>query len=259
MNHAVSPFLKQAAIAVALCASSFGASALNAFTLDPAAAGLAGSSFTADNLLISDYATVTNTGGGGFTETGFLRITGAQFEDDLLLPAGLNSSYSLYISFTGTGTTSGNPLTGPTSGTFGTLSYDLWIAPGNATFGFTGNTATTTASGSIKLASGTLVSGTVNSSPQGSSFSPSANAVLTFNPEASQSGFFDPNPFFNQALTSFSNTSSQVTSFAGGFMISKGGGSINFATAVPEPESYAMLLAGLVVIGSLARRRGMKR
>jgi hypothetical protein len=30
-------------------------------------------------------------------------------------------------------------------------------------------------------------------------------------------------------------------------------------TAVPEPETYAMLLAGLGLMGAIARRRGMKR
>ncbi|MDR0633758.1 MAG: FxDxF family PEP-CTERM protein [Azoarcus sp.] len=31
-------------------------------------------------------------------------------------------------------------------------------------------------------------------------------------------------------------------------------GSVN-VTAVPEPESYAMLLAGLAIVGAVARRR----
>jgi hypothetical protein len=32
-----------------------------------------------------------------------------------------------------------------------------------------------------------------------------------------------------------------------------------FATAVPEPETYAMLLAGLGLIGSIIRRRKDKQ
>jgi len=32
-------------------------------------------------------------------------------------------------------------------------------------------------------------------------------------------------------------------------------GSVNYVAAVPEPETYAMMLSGLVVVGAVARRR----
>lgn len=258
--------IQRGLIGAGLLALSAAASALPSFTFDPSAIGLAGSSFTADNLLISDYARVTTDAGGGFTETGFLSITSAQLGDNLLIPSGLNvanTGYSLYISFTGTGqqTSGTNPLTGPTSGVFNTLDYTLWAARGKATFSFTDNTPTTSATNAIKLASGSLVEGSTGTRVSGASFSPSADAILSFAVESSSAGFFaSPNPFnYNQALTSFTNTSSQVTVLADGFTINKGGGSINFASAVPEPETYAMMLAGLVSIGFLTRRRGTKR
>jgi hypothetical protein len=37
------------------------------------------------------------------------------------------------------------------------------------------------------------------------------------------------------------------------------GGDVNVTPAVPEPETYAMLLAGLGLIGTIARRRTAKR
>jgi len=249
--------LRHVAAAAALLALSAGANAaLMPFTLDPTAAALAGPAFTADNLLISDYSTVTNSG-SSFTETGFLSITGAQLAGVNLAPAGLNTTYGLYISFTGTGTTTfgSNPLTSVTAGSFSTLSYTLWgYNGGGATFGFSGTTPTTSALGSVALASGTLVNGSVVSIPSGNSFSPSASATLTVNPLVA-AFFASPSPFSSQALTSFTNTSSQVQTFAGGFMIQQGGGSVNFVSTVPEPASYAMLMTGVAAIGFVVRRR----
>lgn len=50
------------------------------------------------------------------------------------------------------------------------------------------------------------------------------------------------------------NFSLQVSGVAGAGGASFGGSII--ATPVPEPETYAMMLAGLVAVGFLARRRG---
>lgn len=254
--------IQRGLIGTGLLALSAAASALPSFTFDPAALGLSGSSFTADNLLISDYARVTTTPSGAFTETGFLNIVAAQAGDDFADTAGLNSAsgYSLYISFTGTGVqTSGtSPLTGPTSGVFNTLNYTLWAATGKTTFNFTNNTPVATATNAIALASGSLIEGSTGTRVSGTSFSPSADATMTFVVNPASAAFFTSFDY-NQALTSFTNTSSQVTVLADGFTINKGGGSINFATAVPEPETYAMMLAGLVSIGFLTRRRSTKR
>ncbi|UXH80572.1 flocculation-associated PEP-CTERM protein PepA [Roseateles amylovorans] len=247
-------------LALALAAASASASALPAFTWDPTAAGLNGAAFTADNLLISNYSTVTFGASDTFTETGYLTVSAAQLGGGAVLPTGLNSTYGLYIQFTGTGTltTNGAPGTTATLGKLDTLSYTLYGYNGSASFGVTGKTPTETATGEIALASGTLKFGNVATVPSGdgTTFNPSANASLTANWLAP--GFFaDPSVPYTVALTSFSNTTSQVTPFADGtgFSISQGGGSINFATPVPEPASYAMLLCGLAAIGFVARRR----
>jgi hypothetical protein len=241
----------------AVCASAF--ADLPAFTLNPTAAGLNGASITADNILISNYSTITTDASGNFTESGYLPITGFQLGGSTMTPTGLNSDYGLYIAFSGTGTiTTNNPTTTFNFGSFSTLTYTIYGYNGTATFGFTGNTPSETASGEVALASGSLISGSVLTVPTGGgTFSPSANAMLTLSPTAS--GFFQsPDPFYAVALTAFSNTPSQVEPFAGGFNIRQGGGSLNFAP-VPEPSSGAMLACGLAVAGLLYRRRQNSR
>ncbi len=245
--------LALAAALMAACASA--SAALPTFTFDPGAVGLAGTAINADNILISDYSTVTIDGAGNFTETGYLPVTGFQMGGMTFTPGGLNTDYGLYIAFTGTGQiTTNNPTTTLNFGSFTTLTYTLFGYNGTATFGFTGDTPTETATGEAALASGMLISGSVLSVPTGGGgFSPSANATMTVN-VSSPAFFSSPDPFYSIALTAFSNTPNQVEPFAGGFRIRQGGGSLNFAP-VPEPGSGAMLLAGLAAAGLVYRRK----
>jgi hypothetical protein len=125
------------------------------------------------------------------------------------------------------------------------LSFTL---PGSSTSGYTLNTSDTTRRGTVLLAS---VFQTVNlySNPDAivgnsddrmlSVFSTSANgksATLATGPLAAGSYYLDVK---GVATGSFGGTYSAA---------------IN-VTAVPEPESYAMLLAGLGLMGAIARRR----
>jgi hypothetical protein len=245
------------ALAVAASAGSAFAGPLPPFTFNPGAVALAGATFSADNILISDFSTVTLSG-TTFTDTGFLSVSAFQLGGATFTPAGLNSTYGMYIAFSGSGTTTpGNPATTPTFGSFTTLTYTLYGFNGTAVFGFSGNTPTETATGEIVLATGSLINGSVITSPNGDgTFTPSANAKTSFNVDPGALAFFQaPVPFYNVALTAFTNTASEVEPFAGGFRIRQGGGSINFVSTVPEPSSYAMLLAGLGAIGFIARRR----
>ncbi|MCV2356467.1 flocculation-associated PEP-CTERM protein PepA [Paucibacter sp. B2R-40] len=258
------PLLQRSAMTLALttvCASAM-AAPLPQFTFDPAAAGLAGTSFTGDNILISNYSSVLSGPGGSFTESGYLSFGAMQLGGSTFSPTGLNETYGLYVAFTGTGMSSaGNPATGVTFGTFTSLNYTLYGYNGTASFGFSGSTPTETATGEVVLATGSLISGAVVTIPSGDGvhFTPSAAANLTFNVDAGQAGFFQsPSPFYGQAITAFTNTSSQVLPVNGGFLISQGGGSINFAAAVPEPESYMLMLAGLAAMAFVARRRSTK-
>ena len=230
-------------LSVALVAaySSTSALTLPQFTWNPTAAGLTGTSFTADNIIVSDFATVTFTAGNTFHEEGYLGVSSFQLAGKDIVAGGLNSTYSLYFHFTGDGLV---------NGAFSSLSYELFGTNAVPTFGPGGTIAG--AGAPIQLASGSLVSGstgTINGLP-------GAGATVTFNAAASPF-YVSPasSSFYNIALTSFINAEGTVTPTANGFMIDNGGGSLHFAAPIPEPETYALMMAGLGVMGFVARRR----
>ena len=264
MTNFSGPAIKRVTIRAAACAAILGAcasasAALPPFTLNPSAGGIAGApagSFTADNILVSDYSAVTF-GTGTFADTGYLAISGFQLGGSIIVPAGLNTTYGMYIAFSGSGTTTtGNLTSTPTLGSFTSLTYTLYGYSGTGTFDFSGNTPTESTTGAqVALATGSLINGAVSTTPNGDgTFTPSANASLTFN--VVDTPFFQaPATFYNTALTAFTNTTSEVEAFDGGFRIRQGGGSLNFASTVPEPSTYALMLAGIGVVGWVARRR----
>ena len=264
-----SPGLKQTIAGLAFGAVCATASALPVFTLDPAGAGLAGGPVTADNIIISDFSTVRFTGPGTFSDSGYLAVQTFQLGGTTVPAPGLNTTYGLYFDFAGTGTVAGgNPATTPTSGEFTSLTYSLYGYNGPpATFGFDAGdnpTVSGIVGPTVLLATGALLPGpnqsSVGSSPQSPSFVSFAGANLSFVPEPGTDLFFvSPDPFYNVAVSSFINSPSQVSPVAGGFQngfrISQGGGSVNFAAPIPEPETYALMLAGLAAVGFVGRRR----
>lgn len=253
-------------VAVALGAACSSSWALPTFTFNPSAVGLAGSSFTGDNILTSDFSGVTFSDATHFVDNGFLQVTSVQLGGTTFTPTGLNSAYGLWFRFQATGhLTTGNAstlLTAPESGVFDTLTYTFSGNNGTQTFSATpaGGTCVSGCSGATTLANGSVIGGGVGSTMMtdpntlAAVFVPNAAATVSF--AAASAGFFQaPNPFYTVALTSFTNTISEITASGGGFTITQGGGSINFASPVPESANYVLMLAGLGVLGLLARRR----
>jgi len=254
--------LRRTLVCAALAAAYSSAWSLPAFTFNPSAVGLTGTSITADNLLLSDFLSVSAVGATGFSETGYLSITGFQLGGANLPDGGLNSTYSLYFSFSGaghltTGTNATDPRTSLTAGVFDTLTYSLIGATGNSTFGFSGTTPTVSSTGTQTLATGSLVNGTFVTSPANgnTAFVPSANATVSFSQAAGKEGFFSPQPFYNVAFTAFTNAVTTVNPGSNGFTVTNGGGNLNFAAPIPEPETYALMIGGLGIMGWVARRR----
>lgn len=256
------PAFKRTLLAAALVGASASSWALPVFTFNPGAVGLPGAAVTADNILLSDFFRVTPTGATTFTETGFLSITGFQLGGTNVFLDGLNSTYSLYIPFTATGRTTvgvgADPRTTLTGGVVDTLTWSLVGAVGNTTFSTAGGNPTVINSGATQtLGSGSLINGNVGTSPanNNTAFVPTASVTASFAQAAGKEAFFSPQPFYDVAISAFTNSVSTVTPIGAGFVVSNGGGNLNFTTPIPEPETYALMMAGLGVLGFIARRR----
>ena len=186
------PALRRTLVAVALAAACSSSWALPTLTLNPAAVGLAGSAFTGDNILTSDFSGVTFTDATHFVDNGFLQVTSLQLSGSTFTPTGLNSTYGLWFRFQATGhLTTGNAstiLTAPVSGAFDTLTYTLSGNNGTQTFGATpaGGICVSGCAGATTLASGSVIGGGVGSTmmtdpnTMATVFVPNAAATVSF-------------------------------------------------------------------------------
>ena len=258
------------------------------WTWNPAGASpsLNGTSFTADNIIISDYATADiNAATGNFTEAGVLIAESFKLGGSPITPTGFNSSYSLYATFTASGNQGGafpgvgNSVTGPIT----SLAYTIYASQGGPisvtlTGSNYGTSSGYTISGQVSpfaLESGTLYGGSnfvtvtnlgnCGATPLTCTYSPTANAVVSQIAAAGEAGFFvSPDALnLNFLVDNFSGNSG-VTSLVGlsstdiGMAINGGGG--NITSTVPEPSSVAVFAAGLLGLGWFGyrprRRRG---
>jgi hypothetical protein len=226
--------------------------------------GVSAPAFTFDNVLLNTYANIDlNAAGTAFTESGFLRLS-VFFNDGIptaIPTAGFPSGtpYSLYLTFNSAGVASGGI---PSTGTFTSLTYQLLGAPGVTNFTDSNNDGVFEVSGApaVMLASGSLASpGNVSLTrdPGTGLLQPAAQVFATFNPNPAFASFFvSPNAFTPLDITAaFTNTGSVITQFAGPnggtrLSLNGGGGNATFAlAAIPEPDTYGMLLAGLGLFG----------
>lgn len=276
-------FVAGTALAIGLAAlGSSGASAANVtVTWDPAGSSTPlsnASDLTFNGINVNDYAAInlTPTSANTFsvTDQGYLSVTG--FTPGITTP-GLNgltagaTTYSLYFQFDATANITCLTAT-VCAGSFTSLNYSLMGDPGkSATFGFTGTTATVgNNTGAIQLAHGVLASGGQNEAHIIGGI-PGAALTATFIED--ELGFFiaPPDGVVLDLFGSFTNSEPNVTvvdcskpgsncpaGVAEAFLLgangSPGGGTVNFE-AIPEPASFTLFGASLLIAGFALRRR----
>ena len=271
------PLMMVAGIAVG--ATTGASAATTTFTWSPGGANppLNGGDVTANNITIADFASATiDPVTNNFTETGALLVTAFSLTGVPQPATGLNSTYSLYMTFNATGNQGGPiPPSGSTiTGSISSISYTLWAVPGAApTFTVTnGNVGITNNGGAFALATGTgggTGSDFVTLTNTGTAFIPGAQAVTSFIPctgvggdcTGDESGFFlaPPSNIVLDLEAAFTNTAGVSTLIPGNpifLNIVGGGGNLDLAIVpTPEPTTLAILGVGLLGLGMLRRKQ----
>ena len=265
-----SRFNQHALAACALAAAACGPAMAQSFTAaEGTVPGNSANTVTADRISFNYEGRIVQTlvgptfdGNDPFSESGFL--TKASFANGgSAVPSQLNAlnGYGIYglFNITGTAAQQGQGI----RATFQTATLTLWIDPGqNTTLGFSGNNAVTTggAGEDYAIANYSLVAGEANvfGGLANGDFDTILNVSLTNNGtlQDGESFFSGPRPFYQlenfggntQTITGASLTSSFVASVSGA-------GTEIFMAPIPEPETYALMLAGLGALGFVARRR----
>jgi hypothetical protein len=237
----------------------------------------------ANNFNVADFSSLAaNTAGGAFSQIGALNVVSFLNNGSPVASPGLDSTYSIYIVYSASGTLGSIPIANGTStaGTLTGLTYELVGSTSGApplSFSVSnGSVAITDPGVHTILGYGALVPGTgfVGLTKTANGYSPTENFHLTFNEclsagqggvcTANESGFFvAPSAGLNLLFGNFSATDTQTTvgTVGNSSFVNIVGGGGNFAfdnsvvSSIPEPETYTLILAGLGLLGSLARRR----
>lgn len=220
-------------------------------TVDVSQLGLTGASFTTNAFKATEVSHITFLdANGNWYEHGIAQITGINSAGGIVTPTGMNSSYTLYMDFQGTGNIALQ--------TFNSAVETIYVAEGAATFGLDGNHDAFVDNGGRQvwtLAHSNLILGTT-SPPVGDLY---ANLLGTFETTTDgKSVFVGPQPFPGEWLGVFfhSSTDGNLIPLIGaqgleGFAITGGDDTLVF---VPEPGSL-LLTAGAMAGASWMRRR----
>ena len=238
------------------------------FTWDPGAAVPGAGTISADNITVQDYATVSVTSTGAFTENGLINLSTFNSGGTPVNVQGLGSSFAIYAQFTGTGTQGAGNVT-PSNGTsitgqFNSLNYTLFAAQGTPTFSATAGGATVSGlTNQTTLANGSLITGTTAlTADQFGGLSATATTVNSLN-VVDPAFFVSPGSTFSLGLdVAFTNTGSILSTSGANELVINGGGGNATVTAssappppVPEPASFAVLGAGLIGLAMARRQR----
>ena len=221
---------------------------------------------TADRISFNYAAMIDQTlvgssydGNDPFTESGYL--TKASFANaGAAVASQLNAvgagGYGIYGLFTINGTAAAQD--GGILATFQNATLSLFVDPGqNTSFSFSGNTAAAggTTSDDMLLATYTLQQGVAHvfGGLANGDFDTLLNMTLT---PFGQTFFNSPSPFY--AIENFGGNTQTISgaSLTSSFVATAtGAGTELFIAPIPEPETYALMLAGLGAVGFVARRR----
>jgi len=228
-----------------------------------------GGAFTANNMFVSDYATINVGNPGAITEHSILAVNNfnagvspAGFVNGNGIPSGANpggTPYQLYfvidsLSHVTTPIDANNFL-----GRFDSLTYTLYGDVGGKCTFSASFTAAASCSGDqqLALATGNLSNQGLNQANVLGGI-PSANADATVIAGPNAGGFFVSPADLTSILfeAAFTNTPGVVTRSGDVITINGGGGNVD--VVVPEPLTLSLFGAGLVGAAALRRRRSKK-